>query len=186
LNAAIRGRLVAAGDVDDTAVATTRAGQRIGAGDLVVTRQDDRDVDVANRDTWTVTAVHDDSALALTPIRGSGLTGSRSVPAGYVNRHVELGSAATVYAVQGATTQTGHLVLDQHTAAAAYVGMTRGRRANTVHVIAADLADARAQWIDAAGHGRTDLGVGAARAQAERAAAPYAAGSAPDQAGGKS
>jgi len=184
LNAGIRGRLVAAGDVDDAAVATTGTGQRIGVGDLVVTRQNDRDVDVANRDTWSVTVVHADGALTLTPTTGSGLTGQRSVPAGYVNRHVELGYAATVHGVQGATTQTGHLVLDEHTGAAAvYVGMTRGRSANTVHVIAADLAGARAQWVDAAGRDRPDLGVDAARAQAMRAAAPYAAGPAPDRAG---
>jgi len=184
LNAAIRGRLVTVGDVDDAAVATTGAGQRIGVGDLVVTRQNDRDVDVANRDTWSVTAVHADGALTVTPTRGSGLTGSRAVPAGYVNRHVELGYAATVHGVQGATTQTGHLVLDEHTGAAAvYVGMTRGRSANTVHVIAADLADARAQWVHAAGRGRPDLGIAAARAQAMRAAAPYAAEPGPDRAG---
>ena len=48
---------------------------------------------------------------------------------------------------------------------------------------AADLADARAQWVDAAGRGRPDLGVDAARAQAMRAAAPYAAESAPDRDG---
>jgi len=182
LNAAIRGRLVAAGDVDDEAVAVTGAGQRIGVGDLVVTRHNDRDVDVANRDTWNVSAVHDDGALTVTPTRGSGLAGERAVPAGYVNRHVDLGYAGTVHGVQGDTTQTGHLVLDEHTgAAAAYVGMTRGRSANTVHVIAADLADARAQWIDAAGRGRPDLGVDAARAQAMRAAAPYAADPPPER-----
>jgi len=182
LNAAIRGQLVAAGDVDDVAVATTGTGQRIGVGDLVVTRHNDRDVDVANRDTWSVSAVHDDGALTVTPTSGNGLAGERAVPAGYVNRHVDLGYAATVHGVQGDTTQTGHLVLDEHTgAAAAYVGMTRGRSANTVHVIAADLADARAQWIDAAGRGRPDLGVDAARAQAMRAAAPYAAEPPPER-----
>ena len=182
LNAAIRGRLVTVGDVDDEAVATTGTGQRIGVGDLVVTRQNDRDVDVANRDTWSVTVVHADGALTVTPTTGSGLTGQRSVPAGYVNRHVELGYAATVHGVQGATTQTGHLVLDQHTGAAAvYVGMTRGRSANTVHIIAADLADARAQWVDAAGRDRPDLGIDAARAQAMRAAAPYAAEPPPER-----
>jgi len=42
--------------------------------------------------------------------------------------------------LRGATTQTGHLVLDEHAgAAAAYVGMTRGRSANTVHRISRPL-----------------------------------------------
>ena len=56
LNAAIRERLVADGRVDDIRVAVTEAGQRIGAGDRIATRRNDRDLGVANRDTWTVTA----------------------------------------------------------------------------------------------------------------------------------
>ena len=44
------------GRVDDTHATTTGAGQRIGVGDRVATRRNDRDLDVANRDTWTVTA----------------------------------------------------------------------------------------------------------------------------------
>jgi exodeoxyribonuclease V alpha subunit len=183
LNAAIRDQLVATGDVDDGqtggTVATTGTGQRIGAGELIATRDNDREVDVANRDTWTVLTVHQDGSLTVAPTAGSGLAGDRTLPASYVNRHVELGYAGTLHSVQGQTTHTGHLVLDEHTsAAAAYVGLTRGRTANTVHIVTGDaadpLGDARAQWIDAAGRGRPDLGIAAARAQAERAAAQYA------------
>jgi len=175
LNAAVRAQLVTTGDVADDTVATTTGGARIGAGDLIVTRRNDLDVEVANRDTWTVTSVHGDGALTVTPTAGSGLAGQRTLPAGYVRRHVELGYAGTVHGVQGQTAHTGHLVLDEYTnAAAAYVGMTRGRTANTVHLIAADLADARGQWSAAAGRGRVDLGIDAARAAAVRAAAPYA------------
>ncbi len=176
LNAAIRGQLVATGDVDDTTVATTSVGQRIGAGDLIATRDNDRDADVANRDTWTVLAVHDAGSLTVTPTAGSGLAGERTLPPGYVSRHVELGYAGTLHSVQGETAHAGHLVLDEHTsAAAAYVGMTRGRTANTVHLVAEDLNDARQQWIDIAGRGRPDLGIDDARQQAERVASQYAA-----------
>jgi exodeoxyribonuclease V alpha subunit len=52
LSAAIRERLVADGRVDDRAVTSTRAGQRIGVGDRIATRRNDRDLGVANRDTW--------------------------------------------------------------------------------------------------------------------------------------
>jgi hypothetical protein len=52
LNGAIRAQLVAAGRVDDTRT-TTGQGARIGAGDRVVTRRNDSDIEVANRDTWT-------------------------------------------------------------------------------------------------------------------------------------
>jgi exodeoxyribonuclease V alpha subunit len=183
LNAAIRDQLVATGHINDGSngdtVATTGAGQRIGVGDLVVTRDNDRDLDVANRDTWTVTAVAVDGSITVTPTGTpptlGGSAGGRILPAGYVNRHVQLGYAGTIHSVQGQTAHTGMLVLDEHTSVqAAYVGMTRGRRGNDLHVVAADLEDGRGQWIDTAGRGRADLGLEAARAAAEREAAPYA------------
>jgi len=169
LNAAIRDRLVAAGLVDDTLTALAAGGQPVGVGDLVATRRNDRGADVANRDTWTVTAVDADGGLSV-----AGPAGQRTLTAAYVAGHVELAYASTVHGVQGDTAHAGHLLLDEHTgAAAAYVGMTRGRTANTAHLIADTLPDARAQWIDAAGRGRADLGLDAARQAAQRAAAPY-------------
>jgi len=169
LNAAIRDRLVAAGLVDDTLTATAAGGQQVGVGDLVATRRNDRGADVANRDTWTVTAVDADGGLSV-----AGPAGPRTLTAAYVAGHVELAYASTVHGVQGDTAHAGHLLLDEHTGAAgAYVGMTRGRTANTAHLIADTLPDARAQWIDTAGRGRADLGLDAARQAAQRAAAPY-------------
>lgn len=169
LNAAIRDRLVAAGLVDDTLTALAAGGQQVGVGDLVATRRNDRGADVANRDTWTVTAVDADGALSIT-----GPAGQRTLTPAYVAGHVELAYASTVHGVQGDTAHAGHLLLDEHTgAAAAYVGMTRGRTANTAHLIADTLPDARVQWIETAGRGRADLGLDAARQAAQRAAAPY-------------
>ena len=52
--------------VDDTSTVTTRAGERIGLGDVIATRRNDRDLDVANRDTWTVTRVARDGSLTVT------------------------------------------------------------------------------------------------------------------------
>ena len=51
LNAAIREQVIGSGHVDDDTVATTGTGQRVDVGDLIVTRDNDHDVDVANRDT---------------------------------------------------------------------------------------------------------------------------------------
>ncbi|RBY88559.1 MobF family relaxase [Blastococcus sp. TF02A-26] len=169
LNAAVRARLVAAGRVDDTEVVTTRAGQRIGVGDRIATRLNDRDLGVANRDTWTVTATEGRGGLLVTPsaTRGDSSGGDvtpagdpvRELSAEYVTDHVELAYASTVYGVQGETVAAAHLVVGQHTgAAAAYVGMTRGRTANTAHLIAADVDDAREQWIAALSRSRADLG----------------------------
>jgi hypothetical protein len=165
LNAAIRDELIAAGRVDDQHTTTTAAGQRIGAGDRITTRRNHRGLDVANRDTWTV-----DRHGGIT---ATGAHGSRTLPGDYVRRHVELAYAATIHAVQGDTANSGHLVLGEHTgAAAAYVGMTRGRTNNTAHLVADTLDQAREQWITAFSHDRADLGpahaADLAAAEAER------------------
>jgi len=171
LNAVIRDRLVAAGAVDDTRVVTTNAGERIGVGDTVATRGNNRVLDVANRDTWTVTATHRDGQLAVT----SATAGERLLPAGYVREHVELAYATTAYGAQGATATAAHLIVGEHTgAAAAYVGMTRGRQSNIAHLIAGDLDEAREQWVATFGRDRADLGADHARRAAEHAAAQYA------------
>jgi len=185
LNAAIRSRLVADGRVDDARVAVTGAGERIGAGDRIATRRNDRDLDVANRDTWTVTAVGRRGGLLVTAETPTGdsprgavtPTGAavRVLPAAYVTDHVELAYASTVHGVQGDTVTAAHVVIgDQTGAASAYVGMTRGRAANTAHLVAADPAEAREQWIDVFGRDRADLGPGHAAELAAREAAPYA------------
>ena len=57
LNDGIQERLVAAGRVNDDQAPATASGQRIGVGDLLATRRNDRDLQVVNRDTWTVTHV---------------------------------------------------------------------------------------------------------------------------------
>ncbi|MDR2380091.1 MAG: hypothetical protein LBE08_02770 [Bifidobacteriaceae bacterium] len=44
--------------------------------------------------------------------------------------------------------------------------MTRGRRANLLHIVAADWADAKQQYIDAAGRDRADRGLADAARQA--------------------
>lgn len=154
LNGAIRDRLVETGHVDDMRTITNQAGERIGVGDRVTTRHNDRHLGVANRDTWTLTAISD-LHLALRDRRGE----VRSVPAAYAVKHLELAYATTVYGAQGETTGTGHLVLGEHTSAAsAYVGMTRGREANIAHLVATDLDDAHHQWDQTLSRERADLG----------------------------
>jgi thymidine kinase len=186
LNAAVRERLVADGGVDDRAAVTTRAGQRIGAGDRIATRRNDRDLGVANRDTWTVTAVGRHGDVVVTPADATPVdvtpnavtppeAGQRVLPANYVTAHVELAYASTAHGVQGDTVPATHVVIGEHTgAAAAYVGMTRGRTANTAHLIAEDLAEAREQWIAVFGRDRADLGPGHAAQLAAAEAAHYA------------
>jgi len=172
-------------------VAVTGAGQRIGTGDRIATRRNDRALGVANRDVWTVVAVGPSGALAVVPadvtptgavpagVTPAGVTpagaGERVLPASYVNAHVELAYVSTAHGVQGDTVTSAHVVLGEHTgAASAYVGMTRGRTANTAHLVAADLAEARQQWIAVFGRDRADLGPGHAAQLAAAEAARYA------------
>jgi hypothetical protein len=180
LNQAIRERMITAGRVDDSRVLVTDNGERLGIGDRVATRRNDYDLNVANRDTWTVTGLRDNGTMHLV-----GVAGTREVPYWYAVQDIELAYASTVYGAQGETTRAAHLVLGEHTgAASAYVAMTRGREANTAHVVAEDLDDARQQWILTFARNRTDLGPAhAARLAAEEAAKyePYNHSRQPDR-----
>ncbi|GAB3355427.1 MobF family relaxase [Modestobacter lapidis] len=189
LNTAIRERLAVAGRVDDRTVAVTGAGERIGAGDRIATRRNDRHLDVANRDTWVVTAVGRRGGLLVTPAvtptgtvpgNGSGGVtpagpGTRVLPADYVTEHVELAYASTAYGVQGDTVTAAHVVVGEQTGASScYVGMTRGRTANTAHLVATDADQARGQWIAVFARDRADLGPAHAAQLAAAEAARYA------------
>ncbi len=164
LNATIRDRLVTAGRVDDTRAIATVGGEWIGVGDRVATRRNDRDLDVANRDTWTVTGIDPNGTVDVTSGRGT-----RRLPDPYVREHLELAYATTVYGAQGDTVDSAHLVLGEHTgAAAAYVAMTRGRTRNVAHLVAETVEEARDQWVATFSRDRADLGPAhAARRAAE-------------------
>jgi hypothetical protein len=63
------------------------------------------------------------------------------VPRTYLARHAELAYAGNVHVAQGRTVDTAHLLVTESLSRQAlYVGMTRGRQANTVHVVTGDTA----------------------------------------------
>ncbi|HET7041791.1 MAG TPA: hypothetical protein VFI13_07220, partial [Gemmatimonadales bacterium] len=155
--------------VDGRRGLVTAAGERLCVGDRVATRRNDYDLGVANRDTWTLTALDDDGTVHL-----AGQTGTRTIPLGYAAQHVQLAYATTCYGAQGETVPTAHLVLAEHTgAAAAYVAMTRGRENNTAHLVADSLQDARRHWIQAFARDRADLGPAHAAKLAAQESAKY-------------
>jgi ATP-dependent exoDNAse (exonuclease V) alpha subunit len=154
LNAAIRDQRIASGETSAARAVITAAGERLGVGDQIATRYNDRDLGVANRDRWTVIDTDDRGGLVV-----RGRRGARTLPSDYVRQHVELAFATTVYGAQGETVDQAHLLIGEGTgAAAAYVGMTRGRSRNTAHLVAETLDEARAQWIDVFSRNRADLG----------------------------
>lgn len=167
LNAAIRDERRSA-DRDEPVV-TTAGGEQLGVGDRVATRRNDPDLQVANRQTWTVAEISDDGSLVL---RRCGR--EQRVPPEYVARHIELAYATTVHGAQGDTVDRAHVALSETTgAAAAYVAMTRGRENNTAHLVAESIDDARQQWIDTFSRHRADLGPAHARRQAVEAIDRY-------------
>lgn len=166
VNHAIFNRLVNEGLIDTAGYrALGRDGDPIAAGVKVATRENDRELGVANRMTWTVRSVNEDGRVTVFDESGR----HRTLDAEYVAQNVQLAYAVTAQGAQGMTVDTAHMLLSDETAAAgAYVGMTRGRDANVLHAVAYDLADARQQFVDAFERDPADLGLDAARAQVDR------------------
>ncbi len=121
-------------------------GQRIGVGDLIISRRNDPTLEVTDRATgapseasvrngnrWRVAGI-DPTTNRLGAVRLDD--GARVILEGnYLREHVHLGYAVTVHSAQGVTADSSHAVLGENTSRALlYVAMTRGRHTNTVHL----------------------------------------------------
>ena len=171
LNERIRAARVDRGEVDDTITSTGSDELPIGRGDLIQTRKNDTGLGAANRQQWIVQHVAEDGTVYAHEAP-SGRKNLRTValPPEYVSEHAHLSYAATAYGVQGATVDASNTVLSEATSAAAvYVGMTRGRDTNRLHIITEDMADARAQFIEAMKRDPADRGLDHATAHAVEA-----------------
>jgi conjugative relaxase-like TrwC/TraI family protein len=107
------------------------------AGDLLRARRNDRRLPlgeghVRNGDRFRVLGPGPDSGLIVEDLAGRGRA---ALPASYLARHADYGWASTIDGAQGATADIGILLartgLDREHL---YVGMTRGRDANHVHL----------------------------------------------------
>jgi conjugative relaxase-like TrwC/TraI family protein len=126
-------------------------GTHAGAGDVVVTRANNRQVRtssgawVRNGDLWTVIGRSDDGSLTLRRNRDHAEAIERdsvvTLDPGYVATHVELGYATTAHRAQGMTVDTAFTLLRPGMAReVTYVAMTRGRDSNQAF-IATDIPD---------------------------------------------
>ena len=161
LNERIREQRIQHGRVDDACTITGSDGLSIGAGDVIQTRKNDSRLQVANRQTWTVQRVEEDGTVWA---RDAASTRKHqhivSLPAEYVAEHAHLAYASTAYGTQGTTMSESHTLLsDALDASGVYVGMTRGRTSNQLHVVAADVNDAREQFALALERDRADRGL---------------------------
>lgn len=182
LNARVREKRVRAGDVDDSRTVTGSDGLSIGRGDVIQTRRNDSGVRVANRQMWAIRSVGEDSAVWATERATAHRPRTVRLPAEYVAEHAHLGYASTAHGVQGMTVDESHTVVgDAMGAASVYVGMTRGRSLNRLHLVTADLNDAREQFALAVGRDRADRGLARAAAAARESAHGLAAGVSPER-----
>jgi ATP-dependent exoDNAse (exonuclease V) alpha subunit len=120
-------------------------GNHAGIGDLVRARLN-TEIDavgrpLTNRDTLQITAFRGPDAEVRRRRLDGTWTGTFRVPRSYLARHAELAYAGNVHVAQGRTVDTAHLlVTDSLSRQALYVGMTRGRQANTAHVVTGNTA----------------------------------------------
>ena len=120
-------------------------GNHAGVGDLVRARLN-TEIDaggrqLTNRDTLQVTAFRGPDAEVRRQRLDGTWTGTFRVPRAYLAANAELAYAGNVHVAQGRTVDTAHLlVTDSLSRQALYVGMTRGRQANTAHVVTGNTA----------------------------------------------
>jgi conjugative relaxase-like TrwC/TraI family protein len=141
LNTRARTDRLLSGHTDDGAAIHLSDGTDASAGDLVITRKNDRRLNtggarwVRNGDRWRVTTIHRDGSVTVRR-HGPRFGGAIRLPADYASEHLDLGYAITVHRAQGATVDTAHAIVhsNQMTRESLYVAMTRGREANTAYV----------------------------------------------------
>ncbi len=139
LSRRVQARLIQLGTVGHPRAALSD-GNQAGVGDLIRARLN-TEIDaggrnLTNRDTLTITALRGPDAEVRRQRPDGTWTGTFRVPRSYLARHAELGYGGNVHAAQGRTVDTAHLLAtDSLSRQALYVGMTRGREANTAHVV---------------------------------------------------
>ena len=136
LNRRARADRVAAGTVAQNALPIA-GGQTVGAGDEIVTRQNNRTLTagrswVKNGDRFVVFATSADGGMIVRRRPGGAEV---VLPADYVAQHVELAYATTAFRAQGRTVDTSHsMVSPTTTREVLYVAATRGHESNRLYV----------------------------------------------------
>ena len=146
LSRRVQARLIQLGTVGHPQAALSD-GNQAGVGNLVRARLN-TEIDaggrkLTNRDTLTITALYGPDAEVRRQRQDGTWTEPFRVPRSYLARNAELGYGGNVHVAQGRTVDTAHLlVTGSLSRQALYVGMTRGREANTAHVVTGKTAPA--------------------------------------------
>lgn len=146
LNDRARADKIAAGIVDATREARLHDGIRAGVGDVIVTRENNRDLPlsltdfVKNGDRWQVGAIGDDGSVRA---RHERLGTIVTLPPEYVASSVDLGYASTIHGAQGQTVHSSFaLIRGEESRQLLYVAMSRGTDMNRVFVPTGTSGDA--------------------------------------------
>jgi conjugative relaxase-like TrwC/TraI family protein len=125
------------GDIPN-AVVRLADGNQASAGDVIITRSNDRRLRltatdwVKNGDRWTITGIGQNGDLTIRHNR-SRLT--VRLPADYVRHSTGLGYATTIHTAQGVSADTMHgLLSGQESRQQLYTMLTRGRAANHLYL----------------------------------------------------
>jgi len=139
LSGRVQARLIQLGTVGPPQ-APLSDGNQAGVGDLVRARLN-TEIDaggrtLTNRDTLRITGWRGPYVEVRRQRQDGTWTGTFLVPRSYLARNAELGYGGNVHVAQGRTVDTAHLLVTASMSwQALYVGMTRGRQANTAHVV---------------------------------------------------
>lgn len=141
LNTRARAERILDGDTAAGAEIRLSDGTHAAAGDLVITRANDRRLTpgggggwVRNGDRWRVLAIGADGSVRVERI-DQPQRDRVTLPAAYVADNVDLGYAVTAHRAQGLTVDSAHVVVGSSTTREnLYVAMTRGRDTNTAYV----------------------------------------------------
>jgi ATP-dependent exoDNAse (exonuclease V) alpha subunit len=145
----VQGKLIQAGTVAAAGGYQSQAaladGNQAHPGDLIRARLN-TEIDaggrkLTNRDTLKITAIRGTDAEVRRQRLDGTWTETFWVPRSYLNSSAELGYAGNVHVAQGRTVDTAHLLVTETLSRQSlYVGMSRGREANTAHVVTSSAA----------------------------------------------
>jgi conjugative relaxase-like TrwC/TraI family protein len=113
-------------------------GNRASAGDVIITRQNDRRIRISgtdwvkNGDRWTILHVTDTGALKVRHASSGRIV---TLPLGYVATATQLGYATTVHTAQGVTVDAMHgMATGAESRQLLYTMLTRGSTANHLYL----------------------------------------------------
>lgn len=159
VSCSIRRAMIDCKAVEETPVVTfKRDDNQASIGDLIQIRQNNASLGVANRDMFVIADSDKETIILEKPGRDNL---RRVVPRAWLIENATLGYALTAHGVQGETVENSHVLIneDEMNGSALYVGLTRGRAHNQVHIVSSSPEEAVIMLTDIMHKDGADKGV---------------------------